>query len=604
MSSAPLAERLRWLALVVPLLVAFWLGTTCSSSPDPTPAAAPSSVAGAQQWTCSMHPQIKLPGPGACPICGMDLIPLTQATPPASSAEITLTPEARALARIRTSVVGRGEASSELRLLGKLEHDERKVRNITAWIAGRIDRLHVSEVGARIHSGQTVATIYSPEVYAAQKDLIQARKQRKALKDGLPIAKEAASATLRSARTRLSLLGLSKKTIVAMGKESTPRRSIALTASHGGTVLEQKVQQGDYVNIGQPLYTVASLRELWVQLDAYESDLPRIRQGQQVLLEVSSLPGEAFEGEVAFIDPVVDRSTRTARVRIEVPNKERRLRPGMLAEATLLTAGEVQQTAPLMIPDTAPLFTGTRAVVFVELPKRQRPTYEARDVQLGPLAGNHYPVLQGLSEGERVVTHGAFALDSELQIRGGYSMMQRDDDLTRRPGKVLTLPGAVRALGKELLEGYLQVQSALSQDDAAKAGAAAKQLAPLTKRPVVLAGRARTLWLEHTNSLAEAATTLGASSDLKPQRESFLKLSQAMLGLVRHFGNLHTTTVRLTFCPMANGNRGAHWLQLANRVENPYFGSKMYRCGDVQQELAPGMMPKAAKAESHAGHDH
>ena len=217
-------------------------------------------------------------------------------------------------------------------------------------------------------------------------------------------------------------------------------------------------------------------------------------------------------------------------------------------------------------------------------------------MQLGPLAGNHYPVLQGLSEGERVVAHGAFALDSELQIRGGYSMMQRDDDLTRRTGKVLTLPAAARALGKELLDGYLHVQSALSQDDAAKAGAAAKKLAPLTKRPVVLAGRARTLWLEHTKSLAEAATTLGASSELKPQRESFLKLSQAMLGLVRHFGNLHTTTVRLTF--LSHGQRQPRYPLVTARRPR---GKSLLRLEDVPLRRSSARAGARDDAESRQG---
>jgi Cu(I)/Ag(I) efflux system membrane fusion protein len=154
-----------------------------------------------------------------------------------------------------------------------------------------------------------------------------------------------------------------------------------------------------------------------------------LKLDQEVRLRVEALPGEVFKGRVTFVDPVLDQMTRTARVRIEVNNKDQRLRPGMFVEASVESgkAGEGTE-APLVIPATAPLFTGRRSVVYVELADTDRPTYEARVVTLGSRMGDLYPVLAGLEEAERVVIHGAFAIDADLQIRGGDSMMNLAND--------------------------------------------------------------------------------------------------------------------------------------------------------------------------------
>jgi Cu(I)/Ag(I) efflux system membrane fusion protein len=184
------------------------------------------------------------------------------------------------------------------------------------------------------------------------------------------------------------------------------------------------------VETGSGLYRVADLSTLWVQLDAYESDLPAMKKGQQVLLGVEALPGERFEGRITFVDPVLDPKTRTARVRIEVKNQDRRLRPGMFVEASVKSDASAKpaQEAPVVVPATAPLFTGRRSVVYVEVQDVDAPTYEARVVSLGPRMGDLYPVLEGLNDGEKVVVHGAFALDADLQIQGGGSMMNLDPE--------------------------------------------------------------------------------------------------------------------------------------------------------------------------------
>jgi len=194
-------------------------------------------------------------------------------------------------------------------------------------------------------------------------------------------------------------------------------------------VVHKQAMEGRYVQTGAPLYTVADLSRVWLTIDAYEADLPWLRLGQTVDFTVAALPGRTFSGRIIFIDPVLNLRTRTAEVRVEVPNRDGDLKPGLYADAVVsatldskgLPAGAGAE--PLVIPATAPLITGKRAVVYVRKPGTDKPTFEGREVVLGPRADDVYIVLSGLSEGEDVVTNGAFKIDSALQIQAKPSMM-------------------------------------------------------------------------------------------------------------------------------------------------------------------------------------
>jgi len=345
---------------------------------------------------------------------------------------VRLTERSKILARIRTAEAVRlGSGRVERRLLGRVDYDERSLRTVTAWVGGRIDRLHVSTTGERVKRGQVIATLYSPEVYTAHQDLIQARQQFERLQmTATPSASRSAEAALDASRDRLRLLGVPDGELRAMERADKPSERARIRTPFGGTVIERLATQGSYVETGSGLYRVADLSTLWVQLDAYESDLPLLKAGQQVLIRLEALPGESFTGRVTFVDPVVDPNTRTARVRVEVKNQDGRLRPGMFVEASVQSESttESAEETSLVIPATAPLFTGRRSVVYVEVSDAEQPTYEARVVTLGSRMGDLYPVLAGLSEGERVVIHGAFAIDADLQIQGGDSMMRVADD--------------------------------------------------------------------------------------------------------------------------------------------------------------------------------
>lgn len=566
------------------MAVAFILGTLTSGSQDPND---PVEAQVAGVWTCSMHPQIRQPGPGACPLCGMDLIPAGAADSAGGPDRVVLSDRARALARIRTTPVRRqADASAQVRLLGRIEPAEDTRRDVTAWIAGRIDRLLVNTTGEQVRRGQTLATLYSPEVYSAHQDLISARSQVDRLADAAPASRTAAQAALAAAQDRLRLLGVPAAELQAMASATSPTRSVPVRSPFAGTVIERVATEGAYVDTGATLYRIADLTTVWVQLDAYESDLSRLAVDQAVQISVDALPGELFEGRVTFIDPTLDADKRTARVRVEVDNAGGRLRPGLFAQAIVSAVGDAED-APLVIPAEAPLFTGRRSVVYVEVPTDSGHAYEPRTVRLGPRLGEVYPVVSGLSEGEQVVRKGAFALDADLQIRGGRSMMSATEAPDEAPREPVPLTAAQRASLAPVMQAYLQVQQALANDDLPGAAKAADVLRQATGA-VELPGAAQEVWSGLAPALSLHSTQIARSQDLEGARASFEPLSASIEVLLARLGNPLDTAVHVAFCPMANRNQGARWVQQGEAIHNAYFGASMARCGEITGAVDPG----------------
>ena len=559
-------------------------------------------------WTCSMHPQIRQPEPGSCPICGMDLIPAGGASSSGAEDRVVLSDRARRLAELRTEPVRRqGGTGAEIRLLGRVEPDESTQKAVTTWIGGRIDKLQVNTTGERVRKGQVIATLYSPEVYAGHQDLLTARKQVERLGEASPTAASAARSALAAAEDRLRLLGVPEAEVGRMRAAERPLQAVPIRSPFSGTVIERVATEGAYVQTGSPLYRVADLSKLWIQLDAYESDLPRLAVGQEVALQVEAVPGQTFEGRVAFVDPTLDPQRRTARVRVEVGNPDGMLRPNMFAEATVFTS-ETSDEAPLVVPASAPLFTGKRSVVYVELRDEETLAYAPRTVRLGPRLGDYYPVVAGLSEGDRVVTRGAFALDADLQIRGGPSMMSQPDDLADGPwANVVQLPAAERERLVPVLRTYLDVQKALAEDDHTAAVAAAEALLPVIEEVTLDTGAAA--WSELAPELRGHAQHVGRSSDIEGARAGFEPLSAAVEALLSTFGNPLESELHVAFCPMADNNRGARWVQQGQTIDNSYFGASMRQCGEIRSEISPGgFLPGSAEAApsrpAPAGHVH
>jgi Cu(I)/Ag(I) efflux system membrane fusion protein len=288
-------------------------------------------------WTCSMHPQIRLPKPGKCPICAMDLIPANSGMDEDEGPrELRMTETAKQLAQIQTTRVRRGFAEAEVRMVGKVSYDESEVAYITAWVPGRLDRLYADYTGVVVNKGDHMVSMYSPELLAAQEELVQAGIAVNALREASSrILRSTAEATVDAAREKLRLVGLTPGQIDTIERTGKTSDHLTIYAPAGGVIVHKDATEGMYVTTGTRIYTIADLSKLWVVFEAYESDLPWLRFGQRVQFTSPAFPGEQFEAAVSFIDPLVDPETRTVRVRAVVENPDKRLKPDMFVRGVV-----------------------------------------------------------------------------------------------------------------------------------------------------------------------------------------------------------------------------------------------------------------------------
>ena len=565
-------------------------------------------------WTCSMHPQIRQPEPGDCPICGMDLIPLVKDVGADDGPRtLSMSGSSRALAGIQTTLVRRDFPEAEVRLVGKLDYDETLEKSLTARFPARIDELYVNYNGIQVNAGDHLAKVYSPDLLSAQRELLTSYRS------------DPDSSITRAARDKLRLWDLLPEQIDAIIQSGEAKDSFELKAPIGGVVVEKNVKEGDYVKTGEVLFRIVDLSVLWANLDAYESDLPWLRYGQDVTFTVEAFPGETFHGQIVFIEPEVNRKTRTIPVRVNVPNPDGRLKPGMfvraIVDARIAQDGNVYapelagkwispmhpevvkdgpgqcdvcgmdlvpaeslgyvdnetEPAPVIVPTSAVLRTGKRAVVYVEKPDAERPTYEGREIVLGPRAGDVFIVASGLEAGERVVTNGAFKIDSALQIQAKPSMMsvaegQGEDG---RPGEQesgeLELTAAT---AKTVLPAYLELQGALAGDDLEAAKLALMAMMESTG---------------HSGALFELIHTMIEADGIESiRRPHFETLSNALIAAAKANPEIFDGELVVMHCPMVYDDHGADWLQADEALRNPYFGAAMLKCGEVRERLGDG----------------
>lgn len=605
-------------------------------------------------WTCSMHPQIKLSRPGQCPICFMDLIPLESGSgDDLGPRQLRLSETARQLARIETSPAVRAFGEAEVRMVGRVTWDETRLAYITAWAPGRLDRLYADYTGIRVAKGDHLVELYSPELLAAQEELIQAAAAVEVLGDTRStVLKSTSEATVEAAREKLRLYGLAPEQIREIETSRKTSDRLTINAPVGGVVVRLDEREGAYVTTGSRIYTIADLSRLWVTFEAYESDLPWLRYAQPVTFSSPSFPGDEFTAVISFIDPVVNKDTRTVKVRGIVENKKVRLKPDMFVQGKVRSkldsygrvideylagkwispmhpevvkngpgqcdvcgmdlvpaeslgyAGKAvtKEEAPLLIPASAPLLTGKRAVVYVEIPDDEGPLFEGREVELGPRAGDFYVVVSGIEEGEKVVTNGAFKIDSELQLQAKPSMMsptgQGSIGEHKHDG---TMPGAamsVKDAGSEapvesarvqkelspVYTTYFDVQMALANDDIKGAAKAAGELEGRIEEVDMdaFSRQGHSHWMEMSGVLAEQSARLAAASDSVEARDAFFYLSNEIIRLHERFGHDERRYFYLTYCPMARNNTGAYWLQTESIVWNSFWGAQMLRCGTIK----------------------
>ncbi len=306
-----------------------------------------------QMWTCSMHPQIMQPEPGDCPICGMDLIPAISGGEGLSADQFRLSKNAMALANIQTTIVGGvAEAGSSIRLSGTIVENEETNAVQVSYFAGRIEKLHVNATGVQVKKGALLASIYSPDLMAAQQELITASS----LKTSQP-------ELYKAVRNKLKLWKLSDAQIDQIEASKKVKENFEVYATVSGTVLKKLVEQGDYVKQGQPLFKIADLSSVWAVFDVYENQMELFQKGQDITITTQAYPGNLYKAKVSFIDPILDQASRTLKLRAVLPNKQYMFKPGMFVEGNIV--GKVATSKEgVTVPSTAILWTGERSVVY------------------------------------------------------------------------------------------------------------------------------------------------------------------------------------------------------------------------------------------------
>ena len=387
--------------LLIPITIILLFVFACSNSDD-------SNKKSKDYWTCTMHPQVHKDGPGACPICGMDLIKkVVDDTAGVSSKSdmegmITLTTNKQILANVSTIKVKKENLKKELTAYSYLDFVEQNRKTIPAKFNGRIEKLFVDKTGDYIKKGQPLFEIYSPDLVQAQNEFLIALRSNKNENNSLTEA----------SRKKLELFGLTSDQIEDLKKSGEIKLTLTYYSPISGTVIEKKIQEGMYVNEGTVIYEIAELSTLWNIAEVNETDLSTIKLGSKVKLKLKAYPGEEFSGKVTFIYPVVNAQTRTVKIRSEFSSQNNKLKPQMYGETVFYSDAGIG----LLIPADAVIFSGNRNVVWI---KTADGMFEARNVQIGQKFGNKYQILSGLNEGDEVAASGGFLIDSESQLKTG-----------------------------------------------------------------------------------------------------------------------------------------------------------------------------------------
>ncbi|WP_026935286.1 efflux RND transporter periplasmic adaptor subunit [Christiangramia echinicola] len=520
-------------------------------------------------WTCSMHPQIMQQEPGDCPICGMDLIPAENSSEGLNAEEISMTENAMKLANIETSIVGEGRGGNNIMTLsGKIEVNEDQKAVMPAHFNGRIEKLYVNTIGDRVSRGQVVASVYSPELVAAQQELITAAK----LKNSQPQLYKAVRKKFRNWMISDAMLD----EIVETGNVRT---AWPVHANVTGTVTEIMVEEGSHIQDAMPILKVSNLNSVWAVFDAYESQIANLEKGQEMEISVNALPNENFSGKISFIDPILNDQSRTVEVRVVLNNSKDKLKPGMFVQAELQGRKQITTEQSLEIPRSAVMWTGERSLVYVKT-QPDRPVFEMREVTLGNSSGETYQVIEGLSVGEEVVTNGTFTVDAAAQLQGKRSMMNNVNSQKNEAVKMdMKLPKSFQQEFINVLGHYFELKDALvnsNPNSAANAAKSAIKALPDSSLQVMAAG--------HLEEVKEMLEAISKNDELENQRSHFIILSENMIALATNIDKLERS-VYVQHCPMANSNKGADWLSQSSEVRNPYYGDAMLTCGEVTAEL-------------------
>ena len=581
---------------------------------------------GETNYICPMMCTPPSKQPGRCPVCGMELV--VAASVGGDGRSVTIEAAARRMVGIQTAKAKLGPVSQTIRTIGSIQYDESRLATISAHVGGRIEELYANYVGVPVQRYDDLALLYSPDLYSAQIEYLTAIERGGLERLG------GAESLAEIAEQNLIELGLTENQVAQLRERGKADSRIRIKSPINGTVVAKHPVEGDYLKAGDSIFRIADLSTVWLMLDLFPDDAGRIRFGQQVEADITSSPGELFNGRIAFIDPTVDPDTRTVRIRVEMPNTDGKLRPGDYAGARVYVpavrqdqvydpvlagkyispmhpqvirdaAGDCpicgmelipttrlgfsEQPLPdqqvVTIPRNAVLMAGGNSVIYIETDPGR---FEIRRVTVGPMTDKDVVILEGVNAGETVAISGNFLIDSQMQLAGNPSLMDPSKASIYPPGPLplpqrvpLLLAGDAGDQFDRALSSYFTIQQTLAADR--------------TPPPVAV------------NTLDDALSHLLRSGDVPEQAQSHLQrakrsverltgsIEQARKGfrplshsLLRAANVVRgpDTTLRLVhmFCPMVPGG-GGDWMQPGGDLVNPYWGSKMLSCGETVLDM-------------------
>lgn len=560
------------IALIIGLLAGYFIFGTNNASVQQEKQNHPEEEIAKVMWTCSMHPQIMQEEPGDCPICGMDLIPAEASAEGLAADQFKMTENAMALANIQTTIVGENQSDSQniITLSGKINENEEKNAIQASYFNGRIEKLSINYKGQEVKKGQKLATIYSPDLIAAQQELITASS-----------LKESQPQLYRAVRNKLKLWKLSEKQINAIASSGKVQENFPVYATVSGTVAEVMSAEGDYIKQGQPILKISNLTTVWAEFDGYENQISRLKKGQKITISANAYPNIQIETTISFIDPVLNTNSRTATIRAVLNNQDQIFKPGMFVAGKVTgTAATATATKKIIVPSSAVLWTGKRSVVYVKTDANS-PVFEMREVALENTTGDTYTILEGLNNGDEIVTNGVFTIDAAAQLQGKKSMMNKKGGNIVKGHENHADIAVSKSFQQEFLPAlvpYLKMKDALVQSDSNQVTVFAKKMFEILKN--IKAPDLGNLEKDHFTKTLSILENITKSKKLEDQRAHFVTFNENMVQLITGFNSLETTFY-IQKCPMANTNKGAVWISTEKEIRNPYFGDAMLTCGSV-----------------------
>lgn len=524
-----------------------------------------------QGYTCSMHPQIKQPNEGKCPLCGMDLVISRTINNSSSRTQFRMTERALALANINTLTVGLdNNPERTLHLSGVITTNKSTDATQATIFEGRIEELNVNFIGDYVRKGQQIGVIYAPNMYEPQ-DRVRASL---GYRESHPNSWDAA-------RHNHGLWKLTDDQINQVIKTGKPIVRFPLLAEASGTVTEIMAKEGEFYSEGAPLYSISNLNTVWAIFEAYESQIPHLKMGQEVEVSSPSFTGKKLNAKIAFIEPVVNSERRTASVRVTLRNAQHFLKPGMLVEGEVEIEGGNEA---ITIPKSAVLWTGKRSLVYVKV-NPDEPVFEMKEVTIGTSAGDSYEILDGLVEGEEIVVNGTFTVDAAAQLNGKKSMMSKPmkgENQSSIDLEIIEKKIDFDEKYQDLIKGYVELKNSLVQSDLNSALDIVTKF-DLTIQNLIIQTKARER-IVGLKKLQQAALDMKNTQDIAKLRLKFKLLSSELIEILDGFKGLDQT-VYVQYCPMADNNNGAYWLSFESQIKNPYYGEVMLSCGSVVRKM-------------------